>query len=136
MNGLGFALVLGFVMPAAATAQTWQGQIRCAVIPVLNTKPLLGDFVMNEAGAQLTYSRPVHDADSPMLSGVGETGSGTLTGNAVRLQGGAHAAGYSYTATYEGSLAGNRATLTGEQVWIARKLPRPFHRACQIDLTR
>ena len=130
------ALWLGLLAPAAATAQTWHGQICCAVITGLNTKPLVGEFVMNETGTRLSYSRPVHDADTSTRSGVDETGTGTVTGNEITLQGGASGAGYRYMSNYQGSMAGNRVTLTGEQVWTANRLPQPFHRACHIALTR
>lgn len=130
------AILLGVLAPVAATAEAWHGQIQCDVIPGLNTKPLFGDFVMHSNGTRLTYSRPVHNADSASLSGVAEAGAGTLLGEEIKLHGGAAGVGYSYTATYQGRTDGSQANLGGEQVWTATRLPRPFHRACHITLTR
>jgi hypothetical protein len=102
----------------------------------MNTKPLTGDFAMSSNGTQLTYSRPVHNADSASTSGVAETGTGVLAGNEITLHGGAAGMGYRYTATYHGRTDGSRANLAGDQVWTARTLPQGFDRACQINLTR
>lgn len=129
------AIVLA-VWPGLAAAQSWHGQIQCAAIPSLATKPLRGTFDLVARGDQLSYSRPVHIADSANLSGVVENGTGTLANGQIQLQGGASAPGYSYTARYQGPIAGNSAVLTGEQVWASRRLSEPFHRACRITLTR
>jgi hypothetical protein len=131
------ALGLLFVWGTArAEPETWRGQIHCIVVPGLQTIPLVGTFVVVANGASLTYSRPVHVADSASPSGVTETGSGSLVGTEIKIQGGAADKDYSYTASYAGRMEGNAASLTGEQVWTARKLAQPFHRSCSIALTR
>jgi len=135
-DGLLAAVTAVGTVPAVAAAEAWHGQIQCAAIPTLNTKQLIGYFEMSADGMRLTYSRPVHKADSEEVSGVMELGHGTLTGNAIKLEGGAAATGYSYTATYQGQTEGDHAVLTGEQVWTARTLREPFHRDCRITLKR
>jgi hypothetical protein len=102
----------------------------------VNAKPLIGDFVMSSNGTELSYSRPVHNADSASTSGVAETGTGVLAGNEIKLHGGAVGMGYSFTATYEGRINGSQVNLAGDQVWTTRTLPQGFHRACQISPTR
>jgi len=68
---------------------------------------------------------------------VNETGSGTLNGGEVKLQGGATGPGYGYAATYGGRVDGDRAILTGVQVWTtSRSSSQSYNRACQISLTR
>jgi hypothetical protein len=84
------ASVLAMVsLPGIAAAQTWHGQIECASVPGLTTKPLSGAFAVSVNGSRLTYSRPVHKADLASLSGVTESGTGVLAGNDITLQGGA-----------------------------------------------
>ena len=122
--------------PSLAMAESWHGQIQCAIIPVFSTKPLVGAFDLTANGDRLTYSRPVHVSDSADLSGVMENGAGTAANGQITLQGGASGPGYSYTARYQGSMQGNSATLTGEQIWTGPRLSQPFHRACTITLSR
>jgi len=86
---------------------------------------IIGDFEMTIDGSRLTCSRPVHNADSPTLSGVMELGRGSLTGNDIQLAGGALAKGYSQTAPYPGHLDGDHAVPTGEQVWAAPTVRHP-----------
>jgi hypothetical protein len=138
MPGYKFVAVIMITisLPGIAAAETWHGQIQCAAIPTLDTKQLIGVFEMSTDGTRLTYSRPVHKADSEEVSGVMELGHGTLTGNDIKLQGGAAATGYSFTATYQGQMEGDRVVLTGEQVWTAPTLHQPFHRDCRITLKR
>jgi len=59
-----------------------------------------------------------------------------LSGPEIRLQGGARAEGYEYSATYQGRIEGPALVLTGAQVWYARALPQPFRRGCRITLAR
>jgi hypothetical protein len=120
---------------AIASAETWRGTIQCGIIPGMTTKPLFGDFEISVDGSRVTYDRPMHNADSASVSGVAESGDGTLADGAVTLSGGAVGHGFRYTATYQGKLEAGRATLVGEQVWTGGHLPAPFHRACKITLT-
>ena len=122
-------------LPATA-ADIWHGQIQCGPIPGVTSLPLRGDFDMVTDGSRLTYNRPVHVADQAALSGVREQGTGTLTGNSIRLQGGASGPGYSYTSAYSGQMESRRALLAGEQIWTTSKAGAPFHRDCHITLTR
>jgi hypothetical protein len=130
------AILVAALLPTVASAETWHGQIQCVAVPTLGTATLIGAFEMTIEGSRLTYSRPVHNADSATLSGVMELGHGSLTGNDIQLQGGAAAKGYSYTSTYQGHMDGDHVVLTGEQVWTARTLREPFHRDCRITLKR
>ncbi|HTW51311.1 MAG TPA: hypothetical protein VME45_05385 [Stellaceae bacterium] len=122
--------------PGLAMADSWHGQIQCAVIPAFGAKPLFGAFDLTAKGDQLAYSRPVHVSDSADLSGVMENGEGTAANGQIVLQGRASGPGYSYTARYQGPIQGNSATLTGEQVWTGHRLSQPFHRACAVTLSR
>jgi hypothetical protein len=130
------AILAVVLLPSIAAAETWHGQIQCVAIPTLDTKQLIGVFEMRRDGTRLSYSRPIHVADSDQVSGVMELGHGTLAGNDIQLEGGAAATGYSYTARYQGEIDGDHAVLTGEQVWTARSLSQPFHRDCRITLHR
>jgi len=124
------------LLPGVAAAETWHGQIQCVAVPTMGTTTLVGTFEMTIDGTRLTYSRPVHNTDSATLSGVMELGHGSLSGNDIRLEGGATSKGYSYTSTYQGHMDGDHAVLTGEQVWTAPNLPQPYHRDCRITLKR
>jgi hypothetical protein len=129
------ALVLTIVAPNIAAADAWRGQIQCVAVPGLTIRPLTGDFEMTTNGTRLTYSRSVHRANLAALSGVEESGVGTLTGNDIELQGAAAGKGYSYTASYQGRVGNGHANLVGEQVWTTSTSPQLFHRACHVTLT-
>jgi len=135
MRGSAYAVVfvLTLFTPHIAAADVWRGQIQCVAMPGLTTKPLVGNFEMTTNGTRLTYSRPVHIADSASLSGAEESGTGILTGNAIKLQGAASGKEYSYTASYQGRIGNGYADLAGEQVWTTSKSAQ-FHRACHIIL--
>ena len=103
------AILAAGLLPGVAAAETWHGEIQCVAVPTLGTTTLVGYFEMTIDGTRLTYSRPVHNANSPTLSGVMELGHGSLTGNEIQLQGGAASKGYSYTSTYQGHMDGDHA---------------------------
>jgi hypothetical protein len=138
MRGAGSLAVMALLvlLPSIAAAEDWHGQIRCVIVPGMDTKPLVGEITVTTHGPHLTYERPVHNADSVTLSGVMETGQGMLSGSDVTLQGSAIGTGYSYWAKYQGQIQGDTIVLTGEQVWTASKLTTPFHRDCRITLKR
>lgn len=63
------AILAAGLLPTVAPAETWLGQIQCVAVPTLGTTRLVGTFEMTIDGTRLTCSRPVHNADSPTLSG-------------------------------------------------------------------
>jgi hypothetical protein len=130
------ALLSCLVMPVAARAESWRGEIRCRVVPTMGTKPLVGPFELELNGTRATFSRPGHNMDSSSLSGIVELGTGEISGTEIKLAGSASARGYSYVSTYHGRIDGGRMQLTGEQVWTAASLPEPFHRGCRVTLSR
>jgi len=135
-GAFGAAVLLSTVLPHGAFAETWHGKIRCEIIPGVISKILIADFVVNVEGGSITYSRPVHVRDSRALSGVVETGTGTISAGILELQGGAATTGYRYVADYRGPVGEDHVVLTGEQVWSMKQLPAPYHRACRIRLRR
>jgi hypothetical protein len=128
-------LMLALAAPAMAQSLDglYVGELRCTSISEASI-PLRTQIRVTVAGTAVHYERDVHMANSAQLSGVKETGRGTVTGSAVSMTGGARGTAYSYEATYSGTIAGRELTMSGSQKWHVKQGDE--NRGCTISARR
>ncbi len=121
---------------AQPAPEHWTGRMRCEALPGRTMGPLDVAFALTIAGNRAHYERNVRDARSNALaSGYWERGEGVLAPDGtLRLEGGAAAQRWSYSAVYEGRLGRGRGELQGAQFW--QDGGGTLRRACAINLRR
>ncbi len=134
-NATCLLLALGCATPAAA--ETWQGTLRCDIIPNVLTRPLVQPFRLDVAGGVARCQRDVRIPDTSVPSGYQETGQGPVgPGGRLTLKGSGLSNASGYDSEYSGILPPSGATtLTGFQHWHFDRRP-PFDRPCTITLGR
>ncbi len=77
-----------------------------------------GAIEVTISGGNVSYQHTVRASDRGRVFGV-ESGSGTLQGQALKLDGSWSGQGENYKASYSGTFVRRGAQLTGTQVWTA-----------------
>lgn len=130
-------ILLAEFAQAAPAEQSWEGTVRCDVMPGTSL-PLVQRIQLRVTGARALYEREVRVADTGTGSGIWERATGTVGRDGrLTLTGSATGNGYTYTARYSGRLppAGGQTTLEGNQLWVMRN-GNTFDRPCRIELRR
>lgn len=132
--------VLAIVCTTGAAAQsvdgTWRGEMTCAKLSFTKGSQRV-PFEMTVKGGAATFARKVWNQDRSAIVGTEEGGgtvsaAGTAALSAVWKSAGT--ARYTYTASYEGKLAGRGGRLGGRQVWTV--VGKTENRDCTINLKK
>ncbi len=115
----------------------WTGTINCAKLS-FTKGPFKVPMEMTVDKGAASYIRDVYNKDGTQVVGT-EEGKGTIDGGKLTLTGTWKSTlerpRYSYTASYEGNVAGKAANLKGTQVWKSVD-GKTENRACTIALKR
>ena len=140
----GLAAIVAFVTVGGATAITpgaaqaldgvYAGTLSCEILGGQTRRQLATDIQITIAGTGVSYEREILNPDGGGTTGIKERGTGGVTGNSLSMAAAGRGNGWSYEASYSGTITGGAITMRGLQKWHVNRGNQD--RSCTINARR
>lgn len=129
--------LLALALATPATAQTldgvYAGTLGCETLVGQTRRQLATDIRIAIAGAIVSYEREILNPDGG-ATGNKERGTGEVKGNSLSMAATGRGTGWSYEASYSGTITGGTITMRGVQKWRVNQGSQD--RPCTINARR
>jgi hypothetical protein len=121
--------------PAAAQALdgVYAGSLGCETLVGQTRRQLASDIRITIAGTAVSYEREILNPDGGG-TGIKERGTGDVKGNSLSMAATGRGNGWSYEASYSGTIAGGTIAMRGVQKWRVNQGNQD--RSCTINARR